>query len=820
MIKDFRFQISLLLFIFLGLGFSFAQSIPSSAIYHQLLRLKETKRVLYVAAHPDDENTRLIAYLVNGEHAEVAYLSLTRGDGGQNLIGKELGVELGQIRTQELIKARETDGGKQLFTRALDFGYSKNPDETLQNWDKTKVLADIVWAIRSFRPDIIITRFNTIPGITHGHHTTSAILAEEAFELAGKVDAFPEQLNLVEPWQAKRIFFNAYNFGGEFEPIDDKTYHVFPVGDFNEILGQSYSQISADSRTMHKSQGFGSTASIGEAKDYIEFIKGEKFESSPFDGVQDLWEITKGGKNIKSLIEKSLIEFDFKKSAYNLKNLIEIRKKLKELDTSQNWVKEKREQVEQLIYWSLGLEAEWNSSTEFGFSEQEISSEFVLNNSSEFALKSIEIKVFGNTYKPSSSEIKSNKAARIPIKFLLPENFPLSQPYWMREPVEGTMFTVGKQGEIGLPFIGNQPKAKLTFQLEGEKFVLDLDLMYKYNDQVDGEIKQSFSVVPMIDLTISKKNVFLISGADPTLNVTVNFRNKIEDGELEFDGLDSTQFRILSVLDLVAQKKRVFQVRFLPSSDGKKIVTASFKTSGGKNYNLVTNRILYKHIPNLTYFTPAIFNLVQADWKHLNQKIGYIPGAGDEVPAVLTELGYPVTVIGENEYTLEYLKQFKAVVLGVRAYNVNADLSANQQILMGYVKSGGTVIVQYSTSSPLLTRELGPFPFTISRDRVTVQDSQVLADWAHPVLSFPNQIDDQDFNDWIQERGLYFASQVAPQYSLPLEMRDPGDLPSKGSLIYTKYGEGTYIYTGISFFRQLPAGVPGAIKLFINLIEQ
>lgn len=820
MIRNTSFIIFVFVFLVLGSGFSFAQAIPSSSIYHQLLRLKETKRALYVAAHPDDENTRLIAYLVNGEHAEVGYLSLTRGDGGQNLIGKELGVELGQIRTQELIKAREIDGGQQLFTRALDFGFSKNPEETFQNWDKSKVLADVVWAIRKFRPDIIITRFNTISGVTHGHHTTSAILAEEAFELAGKTDAFPEQLEWVEPWQPKRIFFNAYNFGGEFEPEAGKKYHLFPVGDYNAVLGRSYSQISADSRTMHKSQGFGSTAGIGESKDYITLVKGENFEDSPFDGIQDRWESKEEGKSIKFLIEEAIAEFNFKHPSENLSKLLQIKQRLMAFDHTQNWVKEKLRTLNQLIFWSLGLEAEWNSKDEFGFSGQEINSELLLNNPSDFALKLIEIDVFGNKYMASSSEIKSNKDVRIPIKFLLPENFPLSQPYWMREPAAGAIFTVKNQEEIGFSFIENQPKAKLTFQLKGEIFTLDLVLMYKYNDQVDGEIKQSFAVVPEIDLAISKKNLFLVSGADPTMNVTVNFRNKIEDGALDFEGLDSTDFRILSRVDLTVQKKRVFEVRFSPNSVGKKIVTARFQTSRGKNYDLVTNRILYKHIPNLTYFTPASFNLIQADWKHSSQKIGYIPGAGDEVPSVLTELGYSVTVIGENEYTIEYLKQFKAVVLGVRAYNVNADLSANQQILMGYVKSGGTVIVQYSTSSPLLTRELGPFPFTISRDRVTVQDSRVFADWAHPVLSSPNQMDDQDFNDWIQERGLYFASQVAPQYSSPLEMQDPGEVSSKGSLIYTNYGEGTYIYTGISFFRQLPAGVPGAIKLFINLIEQ
>ena len=297
-------------FAFLS-SLSFGQSLSSSQLYHQLLKLRETKRVLYVAAHPDDENTRMIAYLANGEHAEVGYLSLTRGDGGQNLIGKELGIELGQIRTQELIKAREVDGGKQYFTRALDFGYSKDPTETLQNWDKEKVLADVVWAIRSFQPDIIITRFNTTPGITHGHHTTSAILANEAFALSGDPKAYPDQLKYVKPWQAERIFFNAYNFRGEFEPEAGKRYYAMEVGGYDPLLGKTYHQLAADSRTMHKSQGFGSTAGTGKAKDYLEQVGGEAYSNSPFEDLASRWEQLSGGKEVKSGLDELIRTFNF-----------------------------------------------------------------------------------------------------------------------------------------------------------------------------------------------------------------------------------------------------------------------------------------------------------------------------------------------------------------------------------------------------------------------------------------------------------------------------------------------------------------------------
>jgi LmbE family N-acetylglucosaminyl deacetylase len=306
---------------FLILGFAFftgsVYSQTSSELFHGLEKLKETKRVLYVAAHPDDENTRLIGYLANGVHAEVAYLSLTRGDGGQNLIGKELGIELGMIRTQELIRARETDGGRQFFSRAIDFGFSKHPDETLTNWEREKVLEDVIWIIRKFQPDIVINRFNDIPGTTHGHHTTSAILSLEAFDKAADPNVFPDQLQWVEPWQPTRVFWNAYNWGGQYEPKEGTMYHRFEVGDFNPFLGQTYSKIAADSRTMHKSQGFGSTAQLGEGSDFMEFVKGVPFTSDPFQDVATRWDKVPQGKAIERAIDLVIANFDFKNPENN-----------------------------------------------------------------------------------------------------------------------------------------------------------------------------------------------------------------------------------------------------------------------------------------------------------------------------------------------------------------------------------------------------------------------------------------------------------------------------------------------------------------------
>ncbi len=809
------FNCSALLFFFTTL--SFGQSITSSEQYQQLLQLRETKRVLYVAAHPDDENTRLIAYLANGEHAEVAYLSLTRGDGGQNLIGKELGIELGQIRTQELIKARAIDGGKQYFTRAIDFGYSKDPTETLQNWDKEKVLADVVWTIRSFQPDIIITRFNTTPGITHGQHTTSAILAEEAFALSGDPKAFPEQLVFVKPWQAKRLFFNAYNFRGEFEPESGKRYGILEVGGYNPLLGKTYHQLAANSRTMHKSQGFGATAGAGNAKDYLEQVGGEPFVNSLFDGMESRWASLQGGAEVKAKMDELLENFNFVEPSKNLPALLRIRKAILELETDTPWVASKLSQLDQLIYSSLGLEMEFVGTKEYGHPGEKIDAELLLVNPSEELISGVSLGLYGRSY--AGKDTKGNENTRLSIDFELPIQEEYSQPYWLKEPIDGAQFSISKQRDIGLPF-KEKLAGELNFMLGGQNFNLSLPLEYKSNDPIDGEVKQPYTVVPEVDLSLSKELIFLVPGADSTLIVTVNFRNQLLEGKLEFEGLNTNQFKVLKVEEFPTQKQRRYTITFLRGQNGKQNITARFRSTADQVFDQVVHPITYPHIPNLTYFTSAQIQLIQEDWNVSGGKIGYIEGAGDEVPDVLTSLGYQVSFLGEQNLEIEQLKEFQAIVVGIRAYNTQDFLASKQQVLLEYVKAGGNLILQYNTSSPLVTSNLGPYPFIIGRDRVTVEGSPVLADWKHGLLRTPNPINAKDFEGWVQERGLYFASKVDERYESPLTLQDPGEATNTGSLITAKVGEGTYVYTGLSFFRQLPAGVPGAIKLFINLIEQ
>jgi LmbE family N-acetylglucosaminyl deacetylase len=809
----------LLSIIYLFITHAYAQYSPSSALYHELLRFEETKRVLYVAAHPDDENTRLIAYLANAENAEVAYLSLTRGDGGQNLIGKELGIELGMIRTHELLKARETDGGRQFFSRALDFGFSKNPDETFNNWDKEKLLSDVIWIIRSYQPDIIINRFNTIPGTTHGHHTSSAILSTEAFTKAADPTVFPDQLTKVKPWQAKRIFWNAYQWGGQYEPEEGKVYHEFEVGKLNPLLGNTYSQIAADSRTMHKSQGFGSTAQTGRASDFIEMIDGEPFDENPFEGIPNRWLQLRQGKAVQDAIQKALREFNFLSPEANLNNLLEIKMLLKNENAEEKWLQEKKEHLDKLILQLLGVKAEFIVKKEIGHPGEKINAEFSFNNpsSNQIKLEKFESEIFTLNL---NAEAKNNIPVTKSLEIFIPKDYPVSQPFWLENPIENSLFGINEQLKIGPPVNGPNLSGYLHFSIEGHEMSINIPLKYKYNDQVDGEVNQPFTLVPEVTLSLDKNNLFLIPGADDELSVEVLFRDRILEGEIEIQGLENNQYDITSS-ELDERRKRIlYRLKFKDSDREKKTVQVRFKAADGRVFNQDMKRILYKHIPNLTYFTQTDLNLVKMNLKISGQKLAYVPGAGDDMADILRSLGYQVSILDNGDFNFNRLKDFQTVIIGIRAFNVNQSLANNVDQLMEFVREGGNMIVQYNTSSPLLTRDLGPFPFSISRDRVTVEESPVKADFSHSVLSYPNQIEEKDFDGWVQERGLYFVSDWDKNYSTPLTMQDPNEKATQGALIHTKYGKGTYTYSGISWFRQLPAGVPGAVKIFVNLIEQ
>lgn len=804
--------------------FAFSTSLSaqsSSALYHQLLKLRETKRVLYIAAHPDDENTRLIAYLGNSEHAQVAYLSLTRGDGGQNLIGKELGLELGMIRTQELLKARETDGGQQFFTRAIDFGYSKHPKETLNNWDKEKLLSDVVWIIRKFQPDIIINRFNREPGTTHGHHTTSALLSVEAFGEAGKSSAFPEQLSLVKPWQPKRVFWNGYNWGAPYAPRPDKLFHEFPVGDYNPLLGTTYSQIAADSRTMHKSQGFGATAQIGRGRDFIELVAGEPFDQDPFEGIVNRWTQIDNGPRIEKAISGVLEHFDFLNPSTNIPRLLEIKHLLDAVEADLPWVLEKQGQINQIIFDALGLQTEFLSNKQFAYPSAEINCALVLNNPSNIPVTLSSFEVLGKQV-GIQKPLQDNEAVHLDLPLVLPDDYPLSQPYWLEEEPQNNLFTIAGQEDIGLPF--NRPAVRgiLYLKVGNTEMSREIPLKYQYNDPVDGEINQPFTVIPEIQLALNKENLFVLNGRPAELEVEVSFEKELVGGDLVLDGLSPQKYAVVNKAVDEGKKKTIYTVQVKGNSGlGKKKIGVKYQTVQGKVYAQGIKKISYAHIPNLTYFPASNFNLVNLELSTSRQRIGYIQGAGDDIPGVLVNLGYEVSILESASLDAASLQQFQTVILGIRALNVNTDLAHQMDELMEYVAAGGNLIVQYNTSASLLTGQLGPYPIQLSRTRVSVEDSPVqIRKGSHPILEEPNALKPEDFHGWIQERGLYFPGEWDERYKTPFIMHDPGESETQGALLLADYGQGTYAYSGISWFRLLPAGIPGAIKIFVNLIEQ
>lgn len=817
-VKDRLFTPIIFLFAFTFSTGLRAQS--SSHIYHELLKLKETKRILYIAAHPDDENTRLIAYLANEEHAQVAYLSLTRGDGGQNLIGKELGVELGMIRTQELLRARETDGGMQYFTRAIDFGFSKNPDETLNNWDKEKLLSDVAWVIRNYQPDIIINRFNTEPGTTHGHHTTSAILALEAFTEAGKSTAFPEQLEWVNPWSSKRIFWNGYNWGGQYEPTSDKHAHAFPVGDYNPLLGTTYSQIAADSRTMHKSQGFGATAQIGRGEDFIELIGGEPFGQDPFEGIVNRWTTIPKGSSIESAIAGVLDQFDFLDPAQNVPALLKVKNLLDAVVSDEPWILEKQDHINEIILRAMGIKTRFNANKELGFPSEAIHSALIVNNPSSIPVEVTGYSLLDNIVQVRQT-LKDNESLSLNISLDLPAEYPISQPYWLLKPLDNSLFTVEDQSLIGRPYNAPAVLAKVIFSVDGTEVTKEIPLKYQYNDPVDGEVNQPFTVVPEIQLSLNKENLFLLNNQPEILEVDVQFLSEINEGNLVLEGLSPRDYQLLDK-KLDADKKRViYRIRISGAPlMGKSVIHAKYETPDGIIYGKGMKRISYKHIPNLTYFPDASFNLIQLDLNISRQKIGYIRGAGDDIPQILASLGYEVTYLENGSLDARSLSQYQTVIIGIRAFNTNPHLASQVDEVMKYVESGGNLIVQYNTSSSLLSRKLGPYPFQLSRTRVAVEDSPVRIFEDHAILNRPNKVEISDFDGWVQERGLYFPADWDDRYITPFSMADPGEPASEGALLLAEYGKGTYSYSGISWFRLLPAGVPGAIKIFVNLIEQ
>lgn len=797
------------------------QEFSSSSILHELKKINTLGSVLYIAAHPDDENTRLLAYMANERKYRTGYLSLTRGDGGQNLIGSEQGEALGLIRTQELLAARRTDGAEQFFTRANDFGYSKNPEETLSIWDKDSILADVVWCIRNFKPDVIICRFPTTGEGGHGHHTASAILAEEAFTAAADPKKFPHQLKYTQVWQAERLFWNTFNFGGNNTTSPDQLQ--LDAGGFNPLLGMSYGEIAAESRTMHKSQGFGTAPQRGESIEYFKFLKGTAVKTDLFEGINTTWNRIPNGKAIEQLINEIASEFNYLAPEKSLKKLTDVYRKIETLSDTDPvvayWKKIKLEACKELIVQCAGL---WMESTSKDFSAApgeitDVNLQLVLRNPCQAKLISIESET-------KNTPLTHNKLETFSTTMRHPTTRRYSDPYWLKHPTKHELFDVRNQLLIGTPENSAGDYDHFVVEIEGLPLTFDVPTRYKYTDPVKGEVHRPLEILPPVTINLSDKVLVFDGAKSKEITLVVKSNKDNLEGNVQIQVPAGWTVSLPDPTIRLAKKGEELLV--------KAILTATDKAKNGlleaqvligkEKYNKSITRIEYDHIPYQFFLKDAQVKLVVLDVKKEKTTIGYIPGAGDDVVACLEQIGYQVTLLTDEQIAKDDLSKYASIITGIRAYNTNKRLFLHHTKLMDYVKNGGNLIVQYNTNNRIaaMNDEIGPYSFTISRTRVTDEKASIaVTNKNHAALTFPNVISEKDFEGWVQERGIYFVDQYAKEYETLLTMNDPGEKSSDGSLLIGKYGKGNFVYTGLAFFRQLPAGVPGAYRLFVNLIS-
>ena len=801
----------------------------ASEIYEDLQKLNFLGSVLYVAAHPDDENTTAISYFANTVKARTAYLSLTRGDGGQNIIGPELRELLGVIRTNELLAARATDGGEQRFTRANDFGYSKHPDETLAIWNKEEVLGDVVWAIRTFKPDVIINRFNhRTPGSTHGHHTSSAMLSVEAFDLAGDASVYKNQLANTEVWQPSRQFFNTswwfYGSKEKFDEADKSKLVQVDVGTYYPSLGLSNTEISSLSRSQHKSQGFGNTGSRGTEDTYFELLRGEMpTNNDVFQGINTTWTRVKGGQAIKKILDQVVTDYDFTAPEKSIPQLAKAYALVQQLDDA-HWKTIKSKELQDIIIASAGIYLEAAANAGYATSGSEVTLKLeAINRSMESVILNSAIITSNNQQLTANQKLINNIPLSTEATATIDDSFKDTSAYWLRE--EGTlgMYRVDDPTMIGKPETPQQNTVRFNLTISGVPISIEKPIVFKYNDRVKGEVYEPFEIVPMVSSKLDSKVIIFAKAESKNIPVTVKAHQDNFTGSVSLtapNGWTITPKSVnISIASKGAEQKVIFSVT-PPNTDSEGDLIPVV-TAGNKTYTRELVTIDYAHIPLQSLFLPNKAKIVRLDIERKGDYIGYIQGAGDAVPDNLTQIGYQVAIIEPSTITPELLAQFDAVVVGIRAYNVVDEMQAKQPLLLDYVKSGGTLIAQYNTSGRWGDTKIGaPYEMQLSRDRVTDENSEVrILAKNHPIMNFPNKLTQKDFEGWTQERGLYFPNEWDAAYTPILSMNDKGETAKDGSLLVAPYGDGYYMYTGLSFFRELPAGVSGAYKLFANMLS-
>jgi LmbE family N-acetylglucosaminyl deacetylase len=800
----------------------------SSEIFESVQKLNFLGAVLYIAAHPDDENTRLISYMSNHVKARTAYLSLTRGDGGQNLIGSEIRELLGVIRTQELLAARRIDGGEQLFTRANDFGFSKHPDETLAIWNKEAVLSDVVLAIRKFQPDIIINRFDhRTPGSTHGHHTSSAMLSVEAFDLANNKSAYPDLLKYADVWQPKRLFFNTnswfYRSQEDFDKADKSNMITFDIGTYYPLKGVSNNEIASLASSQHLSQGFGRLSQRGTQSEYIEFLKGEPLNNNEniFEDIDTSWNRTKGGKAIGDILYAVENNFNFRDPSIHIPQLMEAYKLLQNIENA-HWKTQKTQELKSIIEMCAGLYLEASANDPSSTLNQTIKISIeALNRSNQNVLLE-SISQGDQEVITKNLELKNNDSETFDTDYFISAKENYTSPYWLTNKGTLGMYEVENKQLIGLPETPRNVLINFNLKINNTPITFTKDVIYRYSKPDKGELYNPFEIIPEVSAKITE--TVIIFENDKQRDITV----KVKAGRDNLEGF--VEVNHPNDWNVFPEKQKVFMAHkgeeqtvtftVIPPKNQSEGYISPIVHVGDKDYTKELIEINYTHIPFQTVLLPSESKIVRLDIKMKGENIGYIAGAGDVVPESLQQIGYNVLTIKPEDISTETLSRFDAVVVGIRAYNTVENLDYKQQLLFDFVASGGNMIVQYNTSRGLKVDKLAPFDIKLSSDRVTDENAEVrFLNPEHELLNYPNKITQKDFEGWTQERGLYFPSSWSNEFTPILSMNDKNETPKDGSLLVAKYGKGYYIYTGLSFFREFPEGVSGAYRLFANMLS-
>ncbi len=789
---------------------------PATAgnIYHEIARLRHLTSVLYVAAHPDDENTRLLAYLVNDQHIRTAYLSLTRGDGGQNLLGSEQSEALGLIRTHELIEARKMDGAEQFFTRAIDFGFSKNHEETFRHWPKEQLTEDAVLAIRRLRPDVVICRFPPDSMAGHGQHAASAFIADMSYKAAGDKSQFKQQIDRFPAWQPKRLLLNTYRFGTRNTTSEDQF--KLAVGQYVPAMGMGVGELAGHSRSIHKSQGAGTPSVPGVQTEYFKLVAGDSFKVSMFDGIDITWGRV-GRKDIGDDLQKILDNFNTLKPDASIPALIAVRKKINGVKDSY-WRAQKLNEIDEAILHCAGIMAEYHTRQPEAVKGEELpfTLRVIARSSVPVTLKSID---WGGNDSATNLRLSYDSLLTIEHKQTIPASTPITQPYWLeRSSGNPYLYYMPTDASAGLPQTPTSLQATLMLSIAGEQFSMKVPYSYKKLDPVKGDVVEQLRIVP--DAAIAFSNDVMIARADGSAAAAVRIHayKEMSGGYLSIVSDQAT--------------KPVYELQGLNLRKGTDtLITFNIAAGNGKDYSIVPmlsvpnagalHLIQYPHLPALQYFTTPKAKVLQPTWKYTAKRIGYVEGAGDNIPTLLRLAGMEVDILKDADFAdVANLSKYYAIMTGIRVVNAEKRMAYWMPMLLQYAQNGGTLVVQHNTLNDMATSQLGPYPLKLSNKRVTEEDAAVtLTAPTHKLLTYPNKIDNTDFEGWVQERALNFPTEWDDRYATLLSMNDSGEPALTSGILYAATGKGHYVYTSLAFSRQLPVGNKGAVRLLLNMLS-